>query len=290
MVELTVFGAVVGQGDAADADGPRQGRHFGLRGRCRTGRFFGPGGGGQVGVAAAVEQDALREDLLAFEFYPAGVDRAVGQSDREFGDGGRGPHPESQVGYREPSDTDRPGQGGGAVLFLFGGGFGQVEPDVPIGEGDPGDVGFAGRKVGFGSFEGELSGGDAQVHTRQRIFVVGGDAFQREIPDDDLFADQRPQGCVQREFAAAEERVGLIDQQCIVDRQPQREDEADAFDRQIHPEGPRGIVGGFAPDEVLNDRDVEQRGNQQHQQQDDEQRPERIFENLFQHLQKLRVP
>ena len=181
--------------------------------------------------------------------------------------------------------------GRAAVLsvLLRGGGFGQVQPDVCAGEDDPGDVGRLGRKVGFGCFQGEFPGGDAHVHARQRVLVVGGEVFQCEVPDDDLFPDQRPQGRVEREFIAAQERVGFVDQQGVVDRQPQREGEADALDRQIHPEGAGCIIDRPAPDQVLDRGDIEQRGDQQQHDEQDKQCPERIFEYLFQHLRKFPV-
>lgn len=62
---------------------------------------------------------------------------------------------------------------------------------------------------------------------------------------------------------------GFVDQQGVVDRQPQREGEADALDRQIHPEGAGCIIDRPAPDQVLDRGDVEQRGDQQqHDKQD----------------------
>ena len=113
---------------------------------------------------------------------------------------------------------------------------------------------------------------------------MGRDPVQFETADDDLFPDQRPQGHVQREPAAVDERVGPVDQQRLLDRQPEREGEADATDRELHAERFGGVADRLAPDEVLNGRDVEQRGDQQRRQQDDEQRPECIFYDLFQHL------
>ena len=119
---------------------------------------------------------------------------------------------------------------------------------------------------------------------------MGGDAFQREVPDDDLFADQRPQGGVERKPSAAKERVRPVGQQGVVHRQPQREGEADALDGDLHAERPGRIGDGTATDQVLDGRNVEQRRDQQQDEENDEQRPERMFENLFQHLWKQRVP
>ena len=118
---------------------------------------------------------------------------------------------------------------------------------------------------------------------------MGGDAFQREAPDDDLFADQRPQGGVEREPSAAKERVRPVGQQGVVHRQPQRKGEADAFDGDLHAERPGGVGDGPSPGQVLNGRNIEQRRDQQQDEENDEQRPERMFENFFQHLWKQRV-
>ena len=114
---------------------------------------------------------------------------------------------------------------------------------------------------------------------------MGRDPVQFETADDDLFPDQGPQGYVHRQFAAVAERVGPVDQQRLLDRQAERKGEADAADRELHAERFGGIADRLAADEILHGRDVEQRGDQQHQQQDDEQCPECIFYDLFEHLQ-----
>lgn len=100
-----------------------------------------------------------------------------------------------------------------------------------------------------------------------------GDALQRKVPDDDLFADQRPQGGVERKPSAAKERVRPVDQQGVVHRQPQREGEADALDGDLHAERPGRIGDGTATDQVLDGRNVEQRRDQQQDEENDEQRP-----------------
>lgn len=133
--------------------------------------------------------------------------------------------------------------------------------------------GRVGREIGSGGFEGQRSRSHAQVHARQGVLVVGGDAFQREVPDDDLFADQRPQGGVERKPSAAKERVRPVDQQGVVHRQPQREGEADALDGDLHAERPGRIGDGTATDQVLDGRNVEQRRDQQQDEENDEQRP-----------------
>ena len=179
--------------------------------------------------------------------------------------------------------------GRAAAVSFFSSRFGQVQPDVRVGENEPGDAGRVGRKIGADGFEGQLSRSQAQIHARQGVLVVGGDAFQREAPDDDLFADQRPQGGVEREPSAAKERVRPVGQQGVVHRQPQRKGEADAFDGDLHAERPGGIGDGPSPGQVLNGRNIEQRRDQQQDEENDEQRPERMFENFFQHLWKQRV-
>lgn len=285
VAQPAVFDAVAGQRDAADPDGPWC-RRFGRPGGSPAFRF---GRSGEVGVGAPVEQDAFHGDLLAVQQHPAGVDAPVGQADGEFGDRRGGPHPEGEVRDRDSVESHRPRQGGGALLFLGGSRFGQVQPDVRVGENEPGDAGRVGRKIGADGFEGQLSRSQAQVHARQGVLVVGGDAFQREAPDDDLFADQRPQGGVEREPSAAKERVRPVGQQGVVHRQPQRKGEADAFDGDLHAERPGGIGDGPSPGQVLNGRNIDQRRDQQQDEENDEQRPERMFENFFQHLWKQRV-
>lgn len=285
VAQPAVFDAVAGQRDAADPDGPWC-RRFGRPGGSPAFRF---GRSGEVGVGAPVEQDAFHGDLLAVQQHPAGVDAPVGQADGEFGDRRGGPHPEGEARDRDSVESHRPRQGGGALLFLGGSRFGQVQPDVRVGENEPGDAGRVGRKIGADGFEGQLSRSQAQVHARQGVLVVGGDAFQREAPDGDLFADQRPQGGVEREPSAAEERVRPVGQQGVVHRQPQRKGEADAFDGDLHAERPGGVGDGPSPGQVLNGRNIEQRRDQQQDEENDEQRPERMFENFFQHLWKQRV-
>ena len=234
----------------------------------------------------------LGHTQIGRQFYycpEAGVDAPVGQADGEFGDRRGGPHPEGEARDRDSVESHRPRQGGGALLFLGGSRFGQVQPDVRVGENEPGDAGRVGRKIGADGFEGQLSRSQAQIHARQGVLVVGGDAFQREAPDDDLFADQRPQGGVEREPSAAKERVRPVGQQGVVHRQPQRKGEADAFDGDLHAERPGGVGDGPSPGQVLNGRNIDQRRDQQQDEENDEQRPERMFENFFQHLWKQRV-
>ena len=78
----------------------------------------------------------------------------------------------------------------------------------------------------------------------------------------------------------------------ICDRQPEREGGADAADRKVHAERLGGVADRLAPDEILNGRNVEQRGGEQHRQQDDEQCPKRIFYDFSQHVhnERFRLP
>ena len=132
----------------------------------------------------------------------------------------------------------------------------------------------------------------AHIQTSRGVFVAGRDPVQFETADDDLFPDQRPQGHVQREPAAIDERVGPVGQQRLLDRQPEREGEADAADRKVHAERLGGVADRLAPDEILNGRNVEQRGGEQHRQQDDDQCPKRIFYDFSQHVhnERFRLP
>ena len=86
--------------------------------------------------------------------------------------------------------------------------------------------------------------------------------------------------------------VCSVDQQRLLDRQPEREGEADAADRKVHAERLGGVADRLAPDEILNGRNVEQRGGEQHRQQDDDQCPKRIFYDFSQHVhnERFRLP
>ena len=290
VAQRAVLHPVVGQRDTSHPHGPRQGgRRVG-----GFGRRFGPGTGrgGQVGADAAVEQHAPDADLLAVEPDAALLDRAVGKAYREFGHRGCGPHPEGGVQYRDFPDVERPGRRSRAVGLFRRGRCLQAEEDVAVGECDPGDAGPLGPEVGPGLPEREQSGGEAHIQTSRGVFVAGRDPVQFETADDDLFPDQRPQGHVQREPAAIDERVGPVDQQRLFDRQPEREGEADAADRKVHAERLGGVADRLAPDEILNGRNVEQRGGEQHRQQDDEQCPKRIFYDFSQHVhnERFRLP
>ena len=158
-----------------------------------------------------------------------------------------------------------------------------VQPDIGIRQDEAGDACRICREGGRGRIQGQQTRRKAHVHARQRILVAGGDPLQPEAPDDDLFPNQGPQGDIQREPAAAEERIGLVDQQRVVHRQPERKGEPETFDGQIHPERPRGIADRALPNEILYGRYVEQGGNQYQDDEDNEQRTERIFDDLFQH-------
>ena len=72
----------------------------------------------------------------------------------------------------------------------------------------------------------------------------------------------------------------------------EREGEADAADRKVHAERLGGVADRLAPDEILNGRNVEQRGGEQHRQQDDDQCPKRIFYDFSQHVhnERFRLP
>ncbi len=185
-------------------------------------------------------------------------------------------------------------QAGGAVLSAFSAGADAFSPRKmsPSEKRDPGDAGPLGPEVGPGLPERKQSGGEAHIQTSRGVFVAGRDPVQFETADDDLFPDQRPQGHVQREPAAIDERIGPVGQQRLFDRQPEREGEADAADRKVHAERLGGVADRLAPDEILNGRNVEQRGGEQHRQQDDEQCPKRIFYDFSQHVhnERFRLP
>lgn len=284
MVQQPVFRPVVVQHDAADPNRPGERRRAAAGdGSCLLFLFSGHCRPCQVGVAAPVQQYAFHGYLLAVEPYPAFIHRAFGQADGEFRYGRCRPHPESQVSHREFPDADRPRQCGRAVRFLFRSRLRYVQPDIGIRQDEAGDACRICREVGLGRIQGQQTRRKAHVHARQRILVAGGDPLQPEAPDDDLFPNQGPQGDIQREPAAAEERIGLVDQQRVVHRQPERKGEPETFDGQIHPERPRGIADRALPNEILYGRYVEQGGNQYQDDEDNEQRTERIFDDLFQH-------
>ena len=247
--------------------------------------FSGVRRGRQVGVSAPVQQDAFHGCLPAVQQNPAAVHLPVRQPDGEVGCRGGGPHPEDEVCDRQFPDVDLPRQGRGAVRLFGGSALRRIQKYIPVSQRDTGNADRFGRQADPAVIHGELSGGDLQVHACRGISVMRREFCQFETPHGDLFAEQGPHGDIQRKVSAGEERVALVAQQRIVHGQPQREGEPQTLHRQVHSERPGCVADSLAPDEILNGRDVEQGGDQYQDEEDDEQRPERIFQYLFQHLQ-----
>lgn len=123
----------------------------------------------------------------------------------------------------------------------------------------------------------------------ERVAVVDACVVELEAADVNPAAQQRSRTDVEGQTSAREQRVAPLHEPGFGDGEAERKGQADAADRELHAQGAGGLSLGLPADELLNARDVAQCGEEQQQKKHGKQGPARVFEDLFQHVDAVRV-